>query len=89
MPSLFFLALLATWVTPTINRVSSFIRPNYESYSLLLAVSVLGSLRGFWNGVIFITMGMNGWRRQAAQRKASQKVSHAIPGFDLDEGLIG
>lgn len=85
MPSLFFLALLATWVAPTINRVSSFVRPNYESYSLLLAVSVLGSLRGFWNGVIFVTMGMNGWKRQAAQRRDSQKVSDDIlrPGFDL------
>ncbi|KAJ5103012.1 hypothetical protein N7532_003541 [Penicillium argentinense] len=39
MPSLFFLALLATWVAPTINRVSAFIRPGYESYPLLLAVT--------------------------------------------------
>lgn len=83
MPSLFFLALLATWVTPTINRVSSLIRPDYEPYSLLLAVSALGSLRGFWNGVIFITMSMNWWKRHASEKKASQKVSDTIPGFDL------
>lgn len=79
MPSLFFLALLATWVTPTINRISSFIRPNYEPYPLLLAVSALGSLRGFWNGVIFITMSMNWWKRHASERKASQKVNDNIP----------
>lgn len=76
MPSLFFLAMLATWVTPTINRVSALIRPNYESYSLLLAVSALGSLRGFWNGIIFITMGMKGWKRQTLERRTvTTKVS--------------
>jgi hypothetical protein len=75
MPSLFFLALLTTWVAPTINRVSAFIRPGYESYSLLLAVSALGSLRGFWNGVIFITMGMKGWKRRAMERRIRHKVS--------------
>ncbi|OQE20324.1 hypothetical protein PENSTE_c013G08597 [Penicillium steckii] len=37
MPSLFFLALLTTWVAPTINRVSAFIHPGYESFPLLLA----------------------------------------------------
>ncbi|KAJ5818932.1 cAMP receptor (Car4), partial [Penicillium riverlandense] len=70
MPSLFFLALLATWVTPTINRVSTFIHPDYQSYSLLLAVSALGSLRGFWNGIIFITVGVKGWRRRSLDKRA-------------------
>ncbi|KAJ5180878.1 hypothetical protein N7492_004088 [Penicillium capsulatum] len=69
MPSLFFLALLTTWLTPTINRVSAFIHPGREPYSLLLAVSALGSLRGFWNGVIFVTIGMKGWKRRALERK--------------------
>jgi hypothetical protein len=69
MPSLFFLALLATWVAPTINRVSAFIRPDYQSYSLLLAVSALGSLRGFWNGIIFATIGMKGWKRRRIERR--------------------
>jgi hypothetical protein len=69
MPSLFFLALLATWVTPTINRVSLFISADNHSYPLLLAVSALGSLRGFWNGIIFITMGMKGWKRRAIERR--------------------
>lgn len=68
MPSLFFLALLATWVAPTINRVSTFIHPHSESFPLLVAVSTFGSLRGFWNGVIFITMGMKGWKRRARER---------------------
>ncbi|KAJ5658983.1 hypothetical protein N7507_005434 [Penicillium longicatenatum] len=68
MPSLFFLALLATWVAPTINRVTTFVNPDSESFPLLLAVSAFGSLRGFWNGVIFITMGMKGWKRRAKER---------------------
>ncbi|KAJ5632102.1 hypothetical protein N7490_008441 [Penicillium lividum] len=68
MPSLFFLALLATWVAPTINRVSTFIHPEFVSFPLLIAVSAFGSLRGFWNGIIFITMGMKGWKRQARER---------------------
>ncbi|KAJ5682239.1 hypothetical protein N7462_005404, partial [Penicillium macrosclerotiorum] len=71
MPSLFFLALLTTWVAPTINRVSLFIRPDHQSYDLLLAVSALGSLRGFWNGAIFITMGMKGWKRRAWENKGA------------------
>lgn len=76
MPSLFFLALLTTWVTPTINRVSLFIHPNSHSYPLLLAVSALGSLRGFWNGIIFITMGMKGWKRRAIEgRNLTKQVS--------------
>jgi hypothetical protein len=64
MPLMFFIALLATWVAPTINRISAFINPGYESYPLLLAVGAMGSLRGFWNGVVFITTGMKGRRRQ-------------------------
>ncbi|KAJ5621917.1 hypothetical protein N7528_005149 [Penicillium herquei] len=68
MPAFFFLALLATWVAPTINRVSTFINPDYQSYSLLLAVSTLGSLRGFWNGVIFTTIGMKGWKRRVIEK---------------------
>lgn len=69
MPSLFFLALLTTWLAPTINRVSLFIHPEHHSYPLYLAVSALGSLRGFWNGIIFITMGMKGWKRRAIERR--------------------
>ncbi|RDW68711.1 putative cAMP receptor (Car4) [Aspergillus mulundensis] len=56
MPILFFVALLATWVTPTIDRIYAFRHPGQEPYGLMLAVAGLGSLRGFWNGVIFLTM---------------------------------
>ncbi|OQE38273.1 hypothetical protein PENCOP_c008G03660 [Penicillium coprophilum] len=56
MPSLFFLAMLATWIAPTINRIAEFVHHKHGTYSLLLSVSTLGSLRGFWNGVIFITI---------------------------------
>ncbi|KAJ5220556.1 hypothetical protein N7468_009760 [Penicillium chermesinum] len=76
MPSLFFLALLATWVAPTINRVAAFIHPGSESFPLLVAVSTLGSLRGFWNGVIFITMGWKGWRRRRKIRSELSRVRH-------------
>lgn len=69
MPSLFFLAMLATWIAPTINRISEFVNHKHGTYSLLLSVSTLGSLRGFWNGVIFITIGMKGWKRRASERR--------------------
>ncbi|KAJ6124201.1 hypothetical protein N7471_011518 [Penicillium samsonianum] len=69
MPSLFFLAMLATWIAPTINRISEFVHHKHGTYSLLLSVSTLGSLRGFWNGVIFITIGMKGWKRRASERR--------------------
>jgi hypothetical protein len=89
MPSLFFLALLATWVAPTINRVSTFIHPDYQSYSLLLAVSALGSLRGFWNGIIFITVGVKGWRRRSLDRRAvDTKVSEMIPSTHVTKWIL-
>ncbi|KAI9930821.1 hypothetical protein ASPWEDRAFT_739296 [Aspergillus wentii DTO 134E9] len=69
MPVIFFLILLATWVAPTINRVEAFATPGHESYPLLLAVGAMGSLRGFWNGVLFIAIGMKGWKRQKRLEK--------------------
>jgi hypothetical protein len=69
MPLMFFVVLLATWVAPTTNRISAFINPDYVSYPLLLAVGLMGSLRGFWNGVIFITIGMKGRKRQIKLEK--------------------
>ncbi|KAH8697076.1 hypothetical protein BGW36DRAFT_416662 [Talaromyces proteolyticus] len=63
MPLIFFLVMLSTWVAPTINRVQAFIRHDQTSYPLLVAVVATGSLRGFWNGIIFITIGMKGRRR--------------------------
>jgi hypothetical protein len=70
MPLIFFLVLLSTWVAPTINRVSAFVRQDQTSYPLLIAVVATGSLRGFWNGVVFITIGMKG-------RKRNEKLVHA------------
>ncbi|CAI7625886.1 unnamed protein product [Penicillium viridicatum] len=69
MPSLFFLAMLATWIAPTVNRISEFVNHKHGTYSLLVSVSTLGSLRGFWNGVIFMTIGMKGWKRRASERR--------------------
>ncbi|KAF7114195.1 hypothetical protein CNMCM5793_007773 [Aspergillus hiratsukae] len=38
MPMVFFLVLLATWVAPTINRISALVNPIHVSCPLLLAV---------------------------------------------------
>jgi prepilin signal peptidase PulO-like enzyme (type II secretory pathway) len=64
MPLMFFVVLLAIWVAPTTNRIYAFIDPDYVSFPLLLAVGSMGSLRGFWNGVVFISIGMKGRKRQ-------------------------
>ncbi|TWU73427.1 hypothetical protein ED733_004210 [Metarhizium rileyi] len=64
MPVFFFLALLSVWVAPSTNRVGVFVRPDFSSFPLLLCVGATGSLRGFWNGVIFITIGMKSRRRR-------------------------
>lgn len=63
MPLFFFVALLSVWVAPSTNRVMAFANSDFSSYPLLLAVSATGGLRGFWNGVIFITIGMKSRRR--------------------------
>jgi hypothetical protein len=60
---MFFVVLLAIWVAPTTNRVLAFVNLGYESYPLLLAVVSTGSLRGFWNAVVFVTLGIKERRR--------------------------
>jgi len=74
MPLMFFIVLLAIWVAPTVNRVSAFVSPNYLSYPLLLAVCSTGSLRGFWNGVVFITLGMKERKRQKKLKKTGSSL---------------
>lgn len=64
MPVMFFFILLTVWVTPTVNRLRTFVDPTYVSYPLLLSVGACGSLRGFWNGVVFIVVGMKERKRQ-------------------------
>ncbi|KAK3385655.1 hypothetical protein B0H63DRAFT_414761 [Podospora didyma] len=64
MPLFFFLALLSVWVAPTTNRVASFVNPSFSSYPLLLVVGTTGSLRGFWNGLVFVTIGMKSRKRR-------------------------
>ncbi|KAK4187343.1 hypothetical protein QBC35DRAFT_384978 [Podospora australis] len=63
MPLFFFLALLSVWVAPSTNRVATFMNPSFKSYPLLLAVGASGSLRGFWNGLVFLTLGMKSRKR--------------------------
>ncbi|KAK1757172.1 hypothetical protein QBC47DRAFT_175962 [Echria macrotheca] len=64
MPLFFFLALLSVWVAPSTNRVGSFVDPGFGSYPLLVAVGISGSLRGFWNGLVFVTVGIKSWKRR-------------------------
>ncbi|PMD45810.1 putative cAMP receptor [Hyaloscypha variabilis F] len=64
MPLMFFFLLLAIWVAPTVNRVASFINPDFVSFPLYLAVGSMGSLRGFWNGVVFMVIGMKERKRK-------------------------
>ncbi|KAK4155871.1 hypothetical protein C8A00DRAFT_41600 [Chaetomidium leptoderma] len=64
MPLFFFLALLLVWVAPSTNRVASFIDPSFTSYPLMLVVGITGSLRGFWNGIVFVAVGMRSWKRR-------------------------
>lgn len=71
MPLFFFFALLLVWVAPSTNRVASFIDPSFASYPLLLIVGITGSLRGFWNGIVFVVVGMRSWKR----RKESDEVA--------------
>lgn len=74
MPIFFFLALLSVWVAPSTNRVGAFVNPDFLSYPLLLNVCATGSLRGFWNGVIFITLGMKSQRRRGdLERRATYR----------------
>lgn len=68
MPVMFFFLLLMIWVAPTINRVASFINPNFVSYPLYLAVGSMGSLRGFCNAVVFIIVGMKERKRRKRMR---------------------
>jgi hypothetical protein len=64
MPLFFFLALLSVWVAPSTNRVATFIDPTFASFPLLVTVGTTGSLRGFWNGLVFIAVGMKSWKRK-------------------------
>jgi hypothetical protein len=51
-------------------------------------VSALGSLRGFWNGIIFVTMGIKGWKRRAMERRTiNTKVSDNQPNIRDDSML--
>ncbi|KAL1842332.1 hypothetical protein VTJ49DRAFT_5500 [Mycothermus thermophilus] len=64
MPLFFFLALLLVWVCPSTNRVAVFANPRFFSYELHLMVGITGSLRGFWNGIVFVVVGMRSWKRR-------------------------
>ncbi|CAK7206226.1 hypothetical protein SEUCBS139899_009013 [Sporothrix eucalyptigena] len=66
MPVMFFIVLLAIWVAPTTNRIASFVDPEFVSFPLYLVVGATGSLRGFWNGIVFLAVGL---RSRQSQRR--------------------
>lgn len=66
MPVMFFVVLLFIWVAPTTNRLASFVDPTFVSYPLYIAVGSTGSLRGFWNGIVFLAVGL---RSRQSQRQ--------------------
>ncbi|KAL2817245.1 hypothetical protein BDW59DRAFT_152856 [Aspergillus cavernicola] len=56
---LFFVALLATWVPSTINRVYAFVHPDGSNFGLNYASSFVLPLQGFWNSLIYMFIS---WR---------------------------
>ena len=81
MPLFFFLALLTVWVCPSTNRVAAFIDPTFGSYPLLLLVGITGSLRGFWNSLVFILVGMKSWKRRRREEEEEEELAmRARPG---------
>jgi hypothetical protein len=69
MPLFFFLALLTVWVAPSTNRVATFADPNFASFPLIVTVGVTGSLRGFWNALVFVAVGMKSWKRRKEEEE--------------------
>ncbi|KAK0738761.1 hypothetical protein B0T18DRAFT_252211 [Schizothecium vesticola] len=71
MPLFFFLALLTVWVAPSTNRVANFIDPTFGSFPLLVTVGTTGSLRGFWNALVFVAVGMKSWKRKKEEEEVA------------------
>ncbi|KIW93530.1 uncharacterized protein Z519_06135 [Cladophialophora bantiana CBS 173.52] len=56
--SMFFLALLCTWVPSTINRVYTLVRPYDSVFGLDFASGIVLPLQGFWNTIIYIVTSL-------------------------------
>jgi len=63
MPLLFAITLFSVWVPSTVNRIISSIDHSYSSFPLLVVVCITCSLRGFWNGIVFVTVGRGSRKR--------------------------
>jgi hypothetical protein len=59
---LFFIALLITWVSSSINRVYSLIFPKIVSFGLSLAAGVCCHCRGFWNAVVYVVTSLPAYK---------------------------
>ncbi|KAI9683914.1 MAG: hypothetical protein M1829_004249 [Trizodia sp. TS-e1964] len=55
---LFFVALLVTWVPPTINRVYGVVYPDDNNFAMFFASSLVLPLQGFWNSIIYVTTSL-------------------------------
>lgn len=75
MPVMFFVVLLVVWVAPTTNRIASLVDPGFVSFPLYLAVGSTGSLRGFWNGIVFLAVGM---RSRQSQKRLEEGPSRLL-----------
>ncbi|KJR83065.1 cAMP receptor (Car4) [Sporothrix schenckii 1099-18] len=74
MPVMFFVVLMVIWVAPTTNRLLSFVEPSFVSFPLYIAVGATGSLRGFWNGCVFLAVGLRS--RQSQRRLEAVRPGH-------------
>jgi len=85
---LFFVALLITWVPSSVNRVYGLAHPTLPpNYALNLIACTVLPLQGFWNAVVFILMGVRGWRRDKSlttpERARGRRTGNEIGGSGL------
>ena len=61
--ALFFVSLLVTWVPSSLNRVNSLIHPGSVNVGFAYAGSIVLSLMGFWNSVIYMVTSREACRK--------------------------
>ena len=64
---LFFIAMIITWVPSSINRVWQMANPNVINFPLNYAASLVFSLQGVWNVVVYILTSQSACQRLAYQ----------------------
>jgi len=78
---IFFVALLATWVPSSVNRVYSLAHPQKNNFPMYFVASLVLPLQGFWNGLIYFTTSLPAtrklWRRWTGGRSRSSSPRHS------------